>query len=50
MLSKGGFRFIKWISNLRDVISCVFEIERVFSVKNFDLSNYLVFIERVLGV
>ncbi|XP_068738205.1 uncharacterized protein, partial [Montipora capricornis] len=50
MLSKGGFRLTKWISNSRDVISCVPEIERAPSVKNLDLSNNLALTERALGV
>ena len=50
MLSKGGFHLTKWISNSRDVISGVPEIERAPSVKNLDLSNNLALTERVLGV
>ena len=50
MLSKGGFRLTKWISNSRDVISCVPETERAPSVKDLDLSNNPALTERALGV
>ena len=50
MLSKGGFRLTKWISNSRDVITCVPETERAASVKDLDLSNNPALTERALGV
>ena len=50
ILSKGGFRLTKWISNSRDVISCVPETERAPSVKDLDLSSNPALTERALGV
>ena len=50
LLSKGGFRLTKWISNSRDVINCVPETERAPSVKDLDFSNNPALTERALGV
>ncbi|XP_041461181.1 uncharacterized protein LOC121412436 [Lytechinus variegatus] len=48
LLSKGGFRLTKWISNDRNVLSSVPETERAASVPNMDLDKLPV--ERTLGI
>jgi len=50
LLSRGGFRLTKWISNSREVINSVPESERVPSVKDLDLNKNLALTERALGV
>ena len=50
LLSKGGFRLTKWISNSREVINSVPESERGPSVKDLDLNKNSVLTERALGV
>ena len=50
LLSKGGFRLTKWISNSREVINSVPESERAPSVKDLDLNKNLALTERALGV
>ena len=50
LLSKGGFRLTKWISNSREVTNSVPESERAPSVKNLDLNNNSALTERALGV
>ena len=48
LLSKGGFRLTKWLSNSRKVIESIPESERAKSVKDLDFDQTL--IERALGV
>ena len=48
LLSNGGFRLTKWISNSRDVIESVPLSERAGSIKEVDLDNLP--IERALGI
>lgn len=48
LLLRGGFCFIKWISNDRNVIVIVLVTERVVSVVNLDLEDF--FVERILRV
>ncbi|RUA05619.1 MAG: hypothetical protein DSY43_04230, partial [Gammaproteobacteria bacterium] len=48
LLSKGGFRLTKWISNSRNVIESVPESERASSVKDLDLDRLPM--ERALGI
>lgn len=48
LLLRGGFCFIKWISNDRNVIVIVLVMERVFLVVNLDLEDF--FVECILGV
>ena len=48
LLSKGGFRLTKWISNSRRVIESVPESERATSVKDLDLEHLPT--ERALGI
>ena len=50
LLSKGGFYLTIWISNSRDVISRVPEIERAPLAKNLDLCNNPALTERGLGM
>ena len=50
LLSKGGFRLAKWLSNSREVINSVPESERTPSVKDLDLDKNSALTERVLGV
>ena len=50
LLSKGGFRLTKWISNSREVISSIPESERAPSVKDLDFDRSSSLRERALGV
>ena len=50
LLSKGGFRLTKWISNSRKVIDSVPESEKAPSVKDLNLSENATLTERALGV
>ncbi|XP_038046027.1 uncharacterized protein LOC119720435 [Patiria miniata] len=50
ILAKGGFRLTKWISNSRRVIESVPPEERAKGVKNLDLSQEDLPVERALGV
>ena len=50
LLSKGGFRLTKWISNSKEVINSVPESERAPSVKDLDLDKNSALTERALGV
>ncbi|KAL3987991.1 21S rRNA GM methyltransferase [Sarotherodon galilaeus] len=47
---RGGFRLTKWISNSRAVLSAIPEEERASEVKDFDLDQDTLPIERALGV
>ena len=49
MLNLGGFHLTKWISNEKEVITQIPELERAPSVKVVD-GNVLMPVERVLGV
>ena len=48
LLSKGGFRLTKWLSNSRKVVESIPEAERATAVKNLDFDKPI--IERALGV
>ena len=48
LLSKGGFRLTKWLSNSRKVVESIPEAERATAVKNLDFDNPI--IERALVV
>ena len=48
LLSKGGFRLTKWLSNSRKVVESISEAERATAVKNLDFDHPI--IERALGV
>ena len=50
LLSRGGFRLTKWISNSKKVMDSVPESEKAPSVKNLDLSENVTLTERALGV
>ena len=50
LLSKGGFRLTKWISNSRKVLETIPEEERAKEVKTLDLSEDDLPVERALGV
>ena len=50
LLSKGGFRLTKWISNSREVINSVPESERAPSVKDLEFNKTSALTERALGV
>ena len=41
LLTKGGFRLTKWLSNDRRVLAEIQETERAVSVANLDLQVYL---------
>lgn len=47
---KGGFRLTKWISNSRAVLSAIPEEERATEVKDLDLDQDVLPMERALGV
>jgi len=48
LLKKGEFRLTKWLSNSREVMESIPELERAMSVKDLDFDHAP--IERVLGV
>ncbi len=50
MLSRGGFRLTKWISNSRSVIESIPEEERAKNIKGLDLNLDPLPIEYTLGV
>ena len=50
ILAKGGFRLTKWISNSRRVIESVPPDERAKGIKNLDLDQEELPVERALGV
>jgi len=50
LLTNGGFRLTKWISNSRRVMASIPEEERAKVMKNLDLNHALFPIERALGV
>lgn len=50
LLSRGGFRLTKWISNSRRVLETIPEVERAKEVKTLDLSKDYLPVERALGV
>ena len=49
LLSKGGFRLTKWVSNSRNVVQSIPEEERSKAVKGLDLSRSTLPLERALG-
>ena len=50
LLSRGGFRLTKWVSNSREVIRSVTQDDRAQDVKLLDLSQDMLPAERALGV
>ena len=42
LLSKGGFRLTKWLSNSRKVVESISEAERATAVKNLDFDNPII--------
>lgn len=48
--SKGGFRLVKWTSNSRAVLAAIPENEWANGVKNFDLDQETLPLERALGI
>ena len=50
LMSKGGFRLTKWISNNRTVLASIEEKERAKQVRDLDLNFEALPIERALGV
>ena len=50
LLSRGGFRLTKWISNSRRVLETIPEVERAKEVKTIDLCKDYLPVERALGV
>lgn len=47
--AKGGFLLTKWISNRRSVLATITEEERAKEVKNLDIDNNTLPVERALG-
>lgn len=50
LCKKGGFQLLKWISNRRSVLTAIPQHERSIEVKNLDMDNDDLPVERVLGV
>jgi hypothetical protein len=50
LLMKGGFHITKWISNSREVMNCIPLADRSKEVKDLDLDNDSLPIDRVLGI
>lgn len=50
LCAKGGFKLTKWISNRRAVIAAIPQQERAIEVKDLDLDNDILPMERALGV
>lgn len=50
LCAKGGFRLTKWLSNSRRVLAAIPEEERAKEVKDLDLDNDILPVERALGV
>ena len=50
LLSEGGFRLTKWVSNSRPVLSTIEEKDRAKQVKEIDLNYEALPTERALGV
>ena len=50
ILSKGGFRLIKWLSNSSEVLDCIPRGERAHSVLDLDLDKVNPPIQRTLGL
>ena len=50
LLSRGGFRLTKWVSNSRRVLDAIPEAKRAKEVKNLDLRKDDLPFERALGV
>lgn len=50
MLAAGGFNLTKWVSNSRIVLESIPASERVKEVKDLDLHNDILPVERALGV
>lgn len=50
LLSSGGFKIAKWISNSRDVMKTIPMSDRVKEVNDLDLDQNILLIDRALGV
>ena len=50
LLSRGGFRLTKWISNSKKVMDLVHESEKAPPVKNLNISESVTLTERALRV
>ena len=50
LLSRGGFRLTKWISNSKQVVNSIPEPERAPSIRDLDFEENVVLTERALGV
>ena len=50
ILSKGGFRLTKWLSNSSEVLDCIPLVERAPSVLGLDLEKVNPPIQRTLGL
>ena len=50
ILSKGGFRLTKWLSNSSEVLDCIPRVERAPSVLDLDLDKVNPPIQRTLGL
>ena len=50
ILSKGGFRLTKWLSNSSEVLDCIPRVERAPSVLRLDLDKVNSPIQRTLGL
>ena len=50
ILSKGGFRLTKWLSNSSEVLDCIPRVERAPSVLGLDLDKVNPPIQRTLGL
>ena len=50
LCAKGGFQLTKWISNRRTVLAAIPQQERAAEVKDLDLDNGTLPVERALGV
>ncbi len=50
LCAKGGFKLTKWISNRRAVLAAIPQQERAMEVKDLDLDNDTLPMERALGV
>ena len=50
LLSKGGFKLTKWVSNSREVLEAIPEQERSAEFKRLDLHNDELPLQRALGM
>ena len=50
LLSRGGFKISKWISNSRNVLETIPGLERSKDIKNIDARKEELLVQRALGV